>query len=155
MHPTTPSRGQPCLVTNLSPKLTRLLHRSSPVDDGFLLLLPRLLRRRPRPGGIRSEPVPCAHHDRHAALSTAASSNRCQTPLAQCVSAQMSRASEFKIVAKVTLCTVFPKAFGNFWILILPQSFRLQPPFLFCAIRKAIGTQPADKTTPNHIIFLF
>jgi hypothetical protein len=23
----------------LSPKLTRLLHRSSPVDDGFLLLL--------------------------------------------------------------------------------------------------------------------
>ena len=33
MHPTTPSfRGQPrCLVTSL--------HRSSPIDDGFLLLL--------------------------------------------------------------------------------------------------------------------
>jgi hypothetical protein len=73
-HPTTPSRGQPCRVANLSPKLTPLLHRSSPVDDGILLLLPRLLRRL-RPGGIRSEPVPRAHHERHAALSTAASSN--------------------------------------------------------------------------------
>jgi hypothetical protein len=39
VRPTTPSRGKPCLVTSLSPKLTRLLHRSSPVDDGFLLLL--------------------------------------------------------------------------------------------------------------------
>ena len=39
MRPTTPSRGQPCLVTNLSLKLTRPLNRSSPVDDGFLLLL--------------------------------------------------------------------------------------------------------------------
>jgi hypothetical protein len=36
---TTPSRGQSSLVTNLSPKLTRLLHPSSLVDDGFLLLL--------------------------------------------------------------------------------------------------------------------
>jgi hypothetical protein len=48
-----------------------------------------------------------------------------------------------------------PKSFGNFWILIPPQSLRLQPHFLFRTIRKAVGTQPADKATPNPIIFLF
>jgi hypothetical protein len=35
----TPSYAQPFLATNLSPKLTHLLRRSSPIDDGFLLLL--------------------------------------------------------------------------------------------------------------------
>jgi hypothetical protein len=39
-------------VTILSTKLTRLLHRSSPVDDGFLLLLLVFFPRRPRPGGF-------------------------------------------------------------------------------------------------------
>ena len=46
-----------------------------------------------------------------------------------------------------------PKSFGNFWVLIPPQSFRLEHPLLFCTIMNAIGTQPADKSTPNPIIF--
>ena len=95
VHPTTPSRGQPCLVTNLS------TYAYSPLPPfkshrRRLPSPPRLLPRRLRPGGIRRpEPVPRAPRDRHAALITAASSNRiCQTPPAQRVSARMTRAFE-------------------------------------------------------------
>jgi hypothetical protein len=108
VHLTTPSRGQPCLVTSLSPKYTRLLHRSSPVDEGFLLLLLVFFPRRPRPGEIRSEPVPRAPHDRHAAPSTAASINRCQTPLAQRVSARIvARHRDRKLSLKSLLLAFF------------------------------------------------
>jgi hypothetical protein len=37
VHPMTPSHTLPIILTNLSPKLTHLLRRSSLVDDGFLL----------------------------------------------------------------------------------------------------------------------
>ena len=152
--PTTPSRGVPCLVTNLS---TEAYSPPPPFKSHRRRLPspPRRLPRRPRPGGIRrSEPVfPRAPRDRHAALITAASSNRCQTPPAQRVSAR-SRAFEFNCIAK-KMWRFFPKSVGNFWIIIPPQSFRLQVPYLFCTIRNAIGTQPADKSTPNPIIFHF
>ena len=108
INPMTPSQAQPFLVTSLSPKRNRLLRRSNPVDDGFLLILLVFFPRRPRPGVIRrSEPVSRAPRDRHAALITAASSTRCRTPPAQRVSARSRAPSSTKVSLK-SLYRVFP-----------------------------------------------